>query len=205
MTRDQVRESQRMRLLEATADVVGEVGYANSSVARIIKMAGVSRETFYEHFRNKEDCYLAAQGTAVRILLGEVAREAVRESGTGSDPLVRLDRLLKIYFNALMSRPLASRAFLVEVYGAGPRAIELRLQLQGRFADAIAALWGISDPSAEPDERFACEALVAAISSLVSSRIGAGEIDQLDSLREPIVSLVERTRLAPAGKKLEAA
>lgn len=60
LTREQVSENQRSRLLEAMVRAVGERGYANATVADVIARAGVSRKAFYEHFHNREHCFMAA-------------------------------------------------------------------------------------------------------------------------------------------------
>ena len=52
--------NQRERMLAAVVEVVGQVGYASMTVSDVISRAGVSRRTFYEHFANKEDVFLAA-------------------------------------------------------------------------------------------------------------------------------------------------
>ena len=58
--RAELRASQVGRLVCAVADCVAAKGYASTSVADIIAAAGVSRKTFYEHFADKEACFLAA-------------------------------------------------------------------------------------------------------------------------------------------------
>ncbi|HEX7702020.1 MAG TPA: helix-turn-helix domain-containing protein, partial [Kofleriaceae bacterium] len=60
VTRRTVRDSQRWRLLESMTEAVARRGYAEATVAEVIEIAGVSRKTFYEHFRDKEDCFLKA-------------------------------------------------------------------------------------------------------------------------------------------------
>src|ERR687889_66607 len=70
--REVVRESQRGRLLGAMAACVGESGYADVSVADVIARAGVSRKTFYEHFDNKLECFLAAYDAGVDAMLGAI-------------------------------------------------------------------------------------------------------------------------------------
>src|SRR5215218_6805837 len=69
LARDEVMASQRGRMLDAMAQVVAEKGYGAATVADVIERAGVSRKTFYEHFRDKEACFLAAFDTGVEILL----------------------------------------------------------------------------------------------------------------------------------------
>src|SRR5262245_41468079 len=66
LPRRAVRESQHWRMIEAITEAVGKRGYADASVADVIELAGVSRRTFYEHFRDKEDCFL----TAYEVLSG---------------------------------------------------------------------------------------------------------------------------------------
>src|SRR3954463_3168983 len=67
--REVVAESQRERLLVAMADAVAEKGYAHAAVADVIERAGVSRRTFYEHYANKEECFLAAYDAGVSGML----------------------------------------------------------------------------------------------------------------------------------------
>ena len=55
-----VARSQRERLVEAMTVVAARHGYAEASVARVVKQAGMSRATFYDHFENRDDCFLAA-------------------------------------------------------------------------------------------------------------------------------------------------
>ena len=180
------------------AEAVAEKGYARTAVADVIERAGVSRETFYEHFADKEDCFLAAYDTGVEALL-EVMAEAV--AGSRAGPEKRLDRVLSAYFAAIAAEPAFARTFLIEVYAVGPRALERRVELQQRFVAMVAEIFGLESASHGSSERFACEALVAAISSLVTSRVGAGRLDELDELRAPLVGLAHRMVPAPSPRR----
>ncbi len=55
------RTDQRSRLLAAIVEIVARDGFPDAKVADIVSCAGVSRATFYELFKNKEACLLAAQ------------------------------------------------------------------------------------------------------------------------------------------------
>ena len=69
---DEQRRSQRQRLVDAMIDVAATSGYAQATVARVSLAAGVSSQTFYECFRDREDCLLAAYRVAAARLLDGV-------------------------------------------------------------------------------------------------------------------------------------
>src|SRR5207245_10827747 len=73
LTREQVQASQRQRILDAILDVVGEHGYATATVADVTTAAGISRTTFYEQFRNKQDAFLTAYDEFGRAFPGDIA------------------------------------------------------------------------------------------------------------------------------------
>lgn len=194
LTREEVLSSQRGRMLAAMGTSVGEKGFAKTSVSDVIKGAGVSRETFYEHFSDKEDCFLAAIDTGVKAMLTTLGDALAAEPD--APPLERLDRTLRAYLDAMASEPHFSRAFLIEVYAAGDRAIERRNATQRTFVEAMAQTLGATRAA----DRFACEALVAAISQLVTARVAEGKAGELRTLRRPLVELVRRTGLVEAAE-----
>src|SRR4051812_43743942 len=100
LRREEVASSQRARLLRAMAEVAAEKGYANTVVADVIARAGVSRRTFYELFRDKQDCFLAAYAETVELLSSGVIAAATHsppDRPTAHGP----DRIL----SALLGRP----------------------------------------------------------------------------------------------------
>lgn len=189
LSRAEVATAQRDRLMLAMAEVMADRGYVGTSVADVIACAGVSRETFYQRFDSKLDCFLASFDAAAEVLfaplVAQVGDVAVED---GPDVLHRFDALLGAYLHGLATRPAHARLFLVEVYAAGPDAIARRVALQATISEAVASLLGVDTESG----RFACQALVAAISALVTPPLVAGELDALVALREPLVDLVAR-------------
>lgn len=176
--------SQRRRMLRAMAEAVAANGYARTSVADVLGRAGVSRETFYEQFSSKEDCFLATFDKAAEILLERLADATPATEG---DPF---ERLVTAYLDTIAGEPAYARIYLVEAPAVGPEAVRRRAAIQGRFTDALADLL----EARAPHERFACEVLVAAVGAMVSTRLALGESHSLRDLREPIVDLVRRAR-----------
>jgi AcrR family transcriptional regulator len=190
LTREQVLASQRGRILAAVAASVAEHGFARATVADVLARAGVSRETFYEQFSDKEEAFLAALDAGAEGLVS-ILRAAL--DLPAADPLERLDRALKAYLTTLASEPSFAKAFLIDAYGAGQRATARRIELQRHFVDVMAEVLAV-DADNESD-RFACEALVAAVSSLVTARIGSGRAEELPALRGRLVELARRLSL----------
>ena len=188
LSREQVEMSQRLRMLDALANATAEKGYARATVADVLERAGVSRATFYEHFDNKEEAFLAAYEAGVDLLLAGAA-EALADAG--EDPLARFERVLAAYLEVLAAEPAIARTALVEIYAAGPVALERRFELQVRFVDFIAGIFGARSKR----DRFACEMLVAAISSLATAKVAAGTGDELPELRRPLMDYVRSTPL----------
>jgi AcrR family transcriptional regulator len=194
LTRAEVTASQRGRMLQAMAEAVRDKGFTGTAVADVVAGAGVSRETFYQHFVDKEDCFLAAYDMAVVTM-----REAIAGALAGgpADPLARFDRALRAYLDLLSAEGAVARVLLVDVYAAGPRALRRGRKVKDDFVELIARIFS----PATPADRFPCEALVAATSSMVTERVAAGEFDALPGLRPPLVQLARRLRLSPGARR----
>jgi AcrR family transcriptional regulator len=203
LTREEVELSQRARLLQAATEAVAENGYVKTTVADILARAGVSRATFYQLFRDKEDCFAAAYalnaGFVAAVMAAEL--EQVRTSGE-TDPLQRLDHVLRVFLSSLRSAPALARVFLVEVYAAGPAAIEQRRASMEGFADIVAETHrgetGVLGTAAS--QRFAAQAFVGAVSAMVTNAVGVGETDDLPRLREPLMRLAAQITKQPLKK-----
>jgi AcrR family transcriptional regulator len=192
LSREEVRSSQRSRMLLAMAAAMADKGYAGTAVADVIKRAGVSRETFYQQFSSKLDCFLSAFDSAGEVLLARLGETP----GTGDEaPIELFDRAFGVYLDALASQPALARVFLVEVYAAGAEAMARRAALQAGIVDRMAALLGV----ATDRDRFACEVLVAAVGALVTGPLVAGDLDALQHLRERVVDLVSRALAVGEG------
>jgi AcrR family transcriptional regulator len=187
LSRAEVVGAQRDRMMLAMAEAMIEKGYVGTSVADVISRAGVSRETFYQQFLSKLDCFLGAFENAAAVLFAKVVERGIA-GGADDDRLARFDRLLHQYLEALIAEPAFARLFLVEVYAAGPEAIARRIALQATIVDRLAAVLDLHDEA----DRFAAQALVVAIGGLVTGPLVSGDLDAIRALQAPLVDLARR-------------
>jgi AcrR family transcriptional regulator len=176
LDRSLVAASQRTRLLEAVGRAVADKGYAAATIDDIVGDAGVSKKTFYEHFNDKLDCFLAAYEAASDELLEHMtaAQEDAVPRETGSDPvsrewLARTPAGIHAYLRWLAAEPALARVFLIEIAAAGPAALELRERMRDRYADRMRELQAADSV---PDEIF--HAVVAGADDLVVRRLREG-------------------------------
>jgi AcrR family transcriptional regulator len=186
--RDVVAASQRARLLEAVGRAVADRGYAAATIDHIVRGAGVSKKTFYEHFADKEECFVAAYEAAAEELL-----ERVRDAhGSSDDWLDRTRAGIRAYLHWLAAEPALARVFLIEVAAAGPRAAEARERMRDRYAVLMRELQ--EDARADmpalprlPEEVF--HAAVAAVDELVVRRIREATARDLPQLEQVLLYL----------------
>jgi AcrR family transcriptional regulator len=118
----QVPSAPPERLLRALAAVVSEKGYQEAKISEIVERAKTSRRTFYEYFDSKEDAMVAALDSGSAQMLA-AALPAFRRGGDWPRA-VRDTQQAMLHFAA--EEPEYGRLGAVEMYGAGPRALEQR-------------------------------------------------------------------------------
>jgi AcrR family transcriptional regulator len=185
LLRSFVAANQRERILAAVTAAAAELGYADMSVAEVIVRAGVSRRTFYEHFKNKEDAFLAAYDAAVRQAVTRVLRAYLGQTTA----LERLRAGVGAYLQFLASEPDTARMGIVEVLAAGPRAIARRADALQLFAEIIEDNINELVPSCR-QPALTAETMVGGIHEVVFSRILAGRTDELPGLADDLLVAV---------------
>jgi AcrR family transcriptional regulator len=180
-----VAANQRERILSAVAQATAELGYTDMSVEAIIARAGVSRRTFYEHFKNKEDAFLAAYDATVRQLARHVQHAYLQQTTA----LERLRAGIGAYLQFLASEPEIARMGIVEVLAAGPRALARRNDALRLFAEIIEDNIHQLVPSCRRPTLTA-ETIVGGIYEVVFSRILAGRTAELPSMTDDLLVAV---------------
>jgi AcrR family transcriptional regulator len=184
---DLVRAVQRERLLVAMLNAASELGYGDANVQDVIDRAGVSRPTFYEHFSNKEDCFLAAFDSSAERLRQNVDAAARRGGEVWRD---RVRYGLESLLGFATREPATARAIVVEARGASAAAVRRRVELLDRFAACLDSQAHELLPSAEPWGAVTASGIIGGIESLLYSRLCKREYDQLESLLPSLMYFV---------------
>lgn len=177
LTREQVSASQRGRLLVAMADLVGQSGYAATTVANVLAYAGVSRKAFYQHFANKQECFLAAYDAIV----AEGRREVARAYEAAEDPSERASLAITKVFERAIENPGTVRLALVEAGVVGPAGIERRERLMSEYEGLLRDMLGLPrGPGAVPNPVL--RGIVGGLNGVLNAHVRSGELEQLREL-----------------------
>jgi AcrR family transcriptional regulator len=178
---------QRGRLFAAASAVFARMGYADATAEAIAREAGMSKATFYEHFANKEECIVALFDVATEDVL-DVMRAAADET-PADDPRARVRVTLGAFLGTLAEFPDDSQTLLVEIVGAGPRAMERRDRALEAVSQYLIELneqdaeRGATPLLASPHDAYA---ITGAVVELASRQIRTGVPESIRDL-EPVI------------------
>jgi len=197
LPREQVSRSQRARILRAVAEAVAARGYPATTVADIIRRAGVSRSTFYELYEGKEDAFLAAYA-GLDIVLRNLA-VATERSAT---PAEMVRNAVRAHLAGLAAEPAFTWMFFVEATSAGPRVLARRRAATQRFLDVLEAMVDAAralDPAVPASDRMVLLAFVGAYRELITDHLLEAGAETLPTLEPHLVRLADRLLLAAAA------
>ncbi|MUL65604.1 TetR family transcriptional regulator [Mycobacterium sp. CBMA 234] len=114
----------RQRFIDALATLIGERGYAATSVVDIVRVAQASKTTFYVHFSNKQECYLALLASVTDDLVADI-RQAVDSDAHWHN---QIRQMFAAYIAHLTARPEISLSWIRDLpaLGAAARPIQRR-------------------------------------------------------------------------------
>lgn len=167
--------SQRPRILDAMSELVAARGYTATTVRDIARTAGVSLSSFYEHFEDKEQCFLAAYDRLAEQLSGAIEKDI-----TGlKDAREALQVGIATYFSWFASHPQVAATFVVEVHRAGPRALARRSAIHARFRSLVARALEQPADGSGPVPSCSAMAVIATIDALTHDCLRRGAADEL--------------------------
>jgi AcrR family transcriptional regulator len=189
----------RRRLLRAMAVAVSEKGYGATTVADVVRIARVSRRTFYEHFDDRESCFLALGDHLSEFFLDLVAETTSLELPWRD----RVDRTLEAYLSVLAANPGLTRAFMLEPFGMGPHALARRRRVFRRGAEQLVEIFEAGrrqNPELNPVSFDTATAIIGGIYELVLLAAEEGRAHELDQLRDTATQLISDVLTAPRTK-----
>jgi AcrR family transcriptional regulator len=176
---DLVSAIQRERILAAILRATTELGYREMNVQDVLERAGVSRPTFYEQFKNKEDCFLVAFDAAAAELRRRVDGAVSTAEGSWRERLRSgLEELLRF----VAEDPYAAATLVVEARAACPDALQRRDELLDHFASCLDRNVRGELPEGTTPSAISAAGVVGGIEALLYSRLNREETGDLDSL-----------------------
>jgi AcrR family transcriptional regulator len=183
-------------MMSAIIDAVAEQGYAATSVADVIARAGVSRKTFYEHFADKQACFLAAFDSAV----GDIAVAVI----TAVESQQHRDRRIlggyQALCDALAARPAFARIYLIRAPEAGEAVHRRRAQIRAANVSNLRTMTAAGrkrHPDLPPElSELAAQAIVGAVETLLATHIERHGAETLSGLAPTLAGVANALFLA---------
>jgi AcrR family transcriptional regulator len=126
----------RERLIAAMAASIIEKGYRDTTVADVVRLARTSRRSFYEHFVDRDACFLALFDATNDAMMEEIAG-AVHPDQTLD---AQVDSAIDAYIDNVSKQPALYASFVRELPGLGRAGAERGLATLERFAAMLVAL-----------------------------------------------------------------
>ncbi|MFS2162989.1 TetR/AcrR family transcriptional regulator [Variovorax sp. Varisp62] len=186
------------RLLQGMAHAVAAKGYAETTIADIVREAAVSRRTFYEHFGTKTECLIALYETASRLAL-----QAVSEAFDPVQPWhAQVEQAMTAYFDYLAQDPVLLRTLFVEILGLGMPGLVVRRRVNDEIANFIQMAINSGSAGAEdPGVHLTGEMAMTVVGGINELVLEAIEQDRAGDLRELVAPATRLVRAVAAESR----
>jgi AcrR family transcriptional regulator len=188
LARDVVLASQRGRLLTAFVALAADRGVAAVTIADIVRAAGTAKRTFYEHFRDKDDCFLQAFEVASELMVGTVVDAVAAEP----DPVARIAVGVRAYLGALLAHPDFTRLFLTHMRAGGPQLAQRWTSWVQALADVLVR-WRAESRRTRPElaelTPLQATAAISAVNEIVSITLLRDGLDGIGAVTDELVAL----------------
>ena len=179
----------RPRLLQGMAHSLAAKGYANTTVADIVREAGVSKRTFYECFATKADCLIALYEAA--------SHNALKMLGEAIDPAhewqTQIESALAAYLGCMMQNPVLMRTLFIDILGLGAQGLAARRRVNLKIAGFMRNVINGGEDSARREPPLSAGmamAIVGGINELILEYIEQDKVAALHQLVQPASELV---------------
>jgi AcrR family transcriptional regulator len=200
LPREFITRHQRARVIAALAEEVSAQGYRAVTVADIVKRAGIARNTFYENFASKEDCFLATQEYAMSTALERV----VEAAGSFDEWPQRVRAGLGAFLGFVVEEPALARTCMVEALSAGPAAVRYYEESQQAFVTLFKLGRDVSPHGSELPETLE-EALIGGVFWILYQRLMSSQLEAISDLLPELAEFTLTPYLGAEGAQEVAA
>src|SRR5205085_5555959 len=93
----------------------------------------------YEHYPDKQSCFLAAYDHGSRALFAAVTAASIAAADDGMDAIGQLRAATRAYLAFLVDEASYARVFFLEILSAGPEAVARQRECRTEFARSLRA------------------------------------------------------------------
>ncbi|MEV0708166.1 TetR/AcrR family transcriptional regulator [Nocardia aurea] len=174
LSRDEVLDAQRERMMAATTELLAARGYTGFGPADIAKRAGVSLAAFYDCFTNKDSCIFAGYDRFITVLLQRLTALDI----AGKDRRSLVPEVLHLYLDTLAEDLVVARAYQVEIDALGAPARKRRRDSLSAFAAYLSELLTRVSPPGAPSPDLPISALLGVV--YATRQLAADALDESD-------------------------
>jgi AcrR family transcriptional regulator len=126
----------RDRLIAAMAESIEEKGYRDTTVADVVRLARTSRRNFYEHFEDRDRCFLALFDATNHSMMASVAHAVSPQRSLDDQIYGAVDA----YISHVTARPALYGSFIRELPGLGDAGAERGQATLVAFAEMLVGI-----------------------------------------------------------------
>jgi AcrR family transcriptional regulator len=123
----------RQRLIAAMATSIEAKGYRDTTVADVVRIARTSRRNFYEHFGDRDACFLALFDATNEAMMEQIAAAVHPDRPLDQ----QVDGAVDAYIENVAAQPALYRSFVRELPGLGQAGADRGLDTLERFAGML--------------------------------------------------------------------
>jgi AcrR family transcriptional regulator len=181
--------STRSQILLGAARAFGERGYGDTSVEDVLRAAGVSRRTYYRHFRSKEDLFEQLYEAGTIMFLQSMHGAAA----LGREPLDKLGNCVEAYLRAPQTAGPIFHVMQLEATRPGSKLAARRQHTIEALIDMLDQ--GIREQTGRTVDRLLLRGLIAALEniSLYVFTETAGDEAEIQRAKAVMLQLIRAT------------
>ncbi len=181
--RDEVIQNQRARIHGGMVEAVTQYGYTKTSVKVIVALAGVSRRSFYEHYANKEECFL----TSVDLIAARIAK-LTNEAYQGVDGALenRLRAGIEQFTEEAGGSSNSASLVIVQAPTAGAAGMLHLCRATGAFEQMLLSSFAHA-PEVSDLPLPIIRGIIGGLHEVISVRLRTGRAEEIPALTEELL------------------